>query len=120
MVQILLLIQKKEDPIKAVMEATDRLGADEVIDSVNASRTVEIDMQILRRRDRLVIVGLFWSCVTVILITMPTRAYRLIGFYTGNMIEMAQLVSLAKREAINPIVIKKFKMKRQMLLLFCS
>ena len=50
---------KKEDPVKAIMELTDKLGADAVIDFVNASKTVETDMQFLRRRARLVLVGLF-------------------------------------------------------------
>jgi propanol-preferring alcohol dehydrogenase len=37
---------KKEDPVKAVMELTDKLGADATIDF--ASKTVETDMQLLR------------------------------------------------------------------------
>ena len=37
---------KKEDPVKAIAELTDKLGADAVIDFVNASKTVETDMQI--------------------------------------------------------------------------
>jgi len=101
---------KKEDPIKAVMETTDRLGADAVIDFVNASKSVETDMQILRRRARLVLVGLFGGALQLNLITMPTRAYRLIGSYTGNMIEMVQLVSLAKRGVIKPVVSDIFKL----------
>ena len=32
---------KKEDPVKAVMELTNKLGANAVIDFVNASKTVE-------------------------------------------------------------------------------
>jgi len=50
---------KKEDPVKAIMEFTDNLGADAVIDFVNASKTVEIYLRFLRRRGRLVLVGLF-------------------------------------------------------------
>jgi propanol-preferring alcohol dehydrogenase len=101
---------KKEDPIKAVMETTDRLGADAVIDFVNATKTVETDMQILRRRARLVLVGLFGGVLQLNLISMPTKAYRLIGSYTGNLLEMAELVSLAKRGVIKPIVSDRFKL----------
>ena len=43
---------REGDPVKRVMEMTDKLGADVVIDFVNASKTVETDMQILRRRAR--------------------------------------------------------------------
>src|SRR5215475_14852668 len=50
---------KKEDPVKSVLELTDNMGADAVIDFVNATKTVEIDMQYLRRRARIILVGLF-------------------------------------------------------------
>ena len=38
---------------KAIMELTDKLGADAVIDLINAYKTGETDMQFLRRRARL-------------------------------------------------------------------
>src|SRR3989442_15381913 len=46
------LNSKKEDPVKTIMEITGNLGVDAVIDFVNARKTVETDMQILRRRAR--------------------------------------------------------------------
>src|SRR5688572_13436218 len=81
---------KKEDPVKAVMELTDEMGADAVIDFVNASKTVETDMQFLRRRAKLVMVGLFGGELKLSLVSMPTRAYRLIGSYTGTLSEMIE------------------------------
>jgi propanol-preferring alcohol dehydrogenase len=53
---VIINSKKEKDPVKAIMDLTDGLGADAVIDFVNASKTVEIDMQILRRRARLVLV----------------------------------------------------------------
>jgi alcohol dehydrogenase, propanol-preferring len=41
---------------------------------------------------------------------MPTKAYRLIGSYTGTLNEMLELVSLAEREVIKPVVSDKFKL----------
>jgi propanol-preferring alcohol dehydrogenase len=101
---------KKEDPIKSVMEVTDKLGADAVIDFVNASKTVETDMQFLRRRARVILVGLFGGELKLSLISMPTKAFRLIGSYTGTLNEMLELVSLAEREVIKPVVSDKFKL----------
>lgn len=101
---------KKEDPVKAVMELTDKLGADAVIDFVNASKTVETDMQFLRRRARLVLVGLFGGELKLSLVTMPTRAYRLIGSYTGTLNDLIELVSLASRGVIKPVVSNRFKL----------
>src|SRR5205823_14884798 len=46
----IIINSKKEDPVKVIMELTDKLGADTVIDFVNASKTVQMDMQFLRRR----------------------------------------------------------------------
>ena len=101
---------KKEDPVKAVMELTDKMGADAVIDFVNASKTVETDMQFLRRRAKLVMVGLFGGELKLSLVSMPTRAYRLIGSYTGTLSDMTELVSLAKRGVIKPLVSNRFKL----------
>jgi alcohol dehydrogenase, propanol-preferring len=101
---------KKEDPLKAIMELTDKIGADAIIDFVNASKTVETDMQLLRRRAKLVLVGLFGGELKLNLITMPTRAYKIIGSYTGSISEMVELVSLAKRGVIKPVVSERFKL----------
>jgi alcohol dehydrogenase, propanol-preferring len=103
---------KKEDSIKAVMELTDKLGADAVIDFVNASKTVDTDMQFLRRRAKLVLVGLFGGELKLSLVTMPTRAYRLIGSYTGTISDLIELVSLAKRAVIKPVVSNHFKLEQ--------
>src|SRR5207249_6930978 len=101
---------KKEDPAKAILELTDKLGADAVIDFVNASKTVEADMQFLRRRASVVLVGLFGGELKLSLVSMPTRAYRLIGSYTGSLNDLAELVSLAKRGVIKPVVSNRFKL----------
>ena len=101
---------KKDDPVKMVMELTDKKGADAVIDFVNSSKTVEIDMQILRRRAKVVLVGLYGGELKLNLVTMPTRAYRLIGSYTGSLNDLNELVSLAKRKIIKPLVSDRFKL----------
>jgi alcohol dehydrogenase, propanol-preferring len=92
------------------MELTDKLGADAVIDFVNASKTVETDMQFLRRRARLVLEGLFGGELKLALAIMPTRAYRLIGSYTGTLSDMVELVSLGRRGVIKPVVSNRFKL----------
>ncbi|HVX02715.1 MAG TPA: alcohol dehydrogenase [Nitrososphaera sp.] len=101
---------KKGDPANGVMEMTDKLGADAVIDFVNASKTVETDMQLLRKRGKVVLVGLFGGELKLNLVSMPTRAYKLIGSYTGNLRDLAELVSLAERQVIKPVVSHRFKL----------
>lgn len=106
-----IINSKKEDAVKAVMELTGRMGADAVIDFVNASSTVETDMNFLRRRAKVVLVGLFGGELKLNLISMPTRSYKLIGSYTGSMNDLIELVSLAKRDIIKPIISNKFKLE---------
>jgi len=106
----IIVNSKKEDPVKAIMELTGKLGADAVIDFVNATKTVETDMQFLRRRAKLLLVGLFGGELKLSLVTMPTRAYKIIGSYTGSLEDMVELVSLAKRGVIKQVVSKRFKL----------
>jgi alcohol dehydrogenase, propanol-preferring len=107
-----IINSKKEDPVKAVMELTDKMGADAVIDFVNASKTVETEMQFLRKRAKLVLVGLFGGELKLSLVSMPTRAYRLIGSYTGTISDMTELISLARRGVIKPLVSNRFKISQ--------
>ena len=105
-----IINSRKEDPVNAVMELTDKMGADAVVDFVNASKTVESNIQFLRRRAKLVLVGFFGGELKLSLVSMPTRAYRLIGSYTGTLSDMVELVSLARRGVIKPIVSNRFKL----------
>jgi len=107
-----IINSKKEDPIKAVKELTDNLGADAVLDFVNASKTVETDMLILRRRAKVVLVGLFGGELQLNLVTMPTRAYKIIGSYTGSIHDLVELVSLARRGVIKPVISNRFKLNQ--------
>ena len=106
----IIVNSKKEDPVKAIMELTGKLGADAVIDFVNATKTVETDIQFLRRRAKLLLVGLFGGELKLSLVTMPTRAYKIIGSYTGSLEDLVELVSLAKRGVIKQVVSKRFKL----------
>lgn len=108
----IIVNSKKEDPVKAIMELTGKLGADAVIDFVNATKTVETDLQFLRRRAKLLLVGLFGGELKLSLVTMPTRAYKIIGSYTGSLEDMVELVSLAKRGVIKQVVSKRFKLNQ--------
>src|SRR5438093_4966374 len=69
-------------------------------------------MQLLRRRAKVVLVGFFGGELKLNLITMPTRAYRLIGSYTGSITDLIELVSLAKRGVIKPIISNRFKLNQ--------
>lgn len=101
---------KSDDAAQVIPTLTNGNGADAVIDFVNNSKTVETDMQLLRRRAKVVLVGLFGGELKLNLISMPTKSYRIIGSYTGNIQDMSELVSLTKRNVINPIISDRFKL----------
>ena len=105
-----IINSKKEDAVRAIMELTNRMGADAVIDFVNSSLTVETDMKLLRKRAKLVLVGLFGGELKLNLIAMPTRSYKLIGSYTGSINDLIELVSLAKRGIIKPVISNRFRL----------
>ncbi|HZE78608.1 MAG TPA: alcohol dehydrogenase [Nitrososphaeraceae archaeon] len=107
-----IINSKKEDPIKSVLEYTGNSGADAVMDFVNSSKTVETELQFLRRRAKVILVGLFGGEVKLNLITMPTKAIRLIGSYTGSIADVTELLSLAKRGVIRPVITDRFKLNQ--------
>ena len=108
----LTINSRNDDPVKAVMEMTDRLGADAVIDFVNSSQTTQTDLQLLRRRARLVLVGFFGGELKLNLVAIPTRAYKLIGSYTGSLNDLTELVSLARKGMIKQLVSNRFKLEQ--------
>ncbi len=101
-----------ENRVATVMELTQKLGADAVIDFANSTKSIELGMQLLRKRARLVHVGLYGGALKLNLLSMPTRAYKLIGSYTGNIAQLAELVSLTRRGVIKPLVSDKYKLEQ--------
>lgn len=101
---------KTKDPVKEIKDLTSGLGADVIIDFVNASKTVQTDIEMLRKRGRLVLVGLFGGSAELNLALMPLRAFKIIGSYTGKYADLVELVELAKKDVVKSIVSKKFKL----------
>ena len=83
------------DPVKGVKEVTDGLGAQTVIDFVNNGKTAPNSLNMLRKRGRLVMVGLFGGSLELNLPLVPLRAFRLTGAYTGKFADLVELVALA-------------------------
>ncbi|MBE43710.1 MAG: zinc-binding alcohol dehydrogenase [Thaumarchaeota archaeon] len=101
---------KTLDPVKEIKELTNGMGADVIIDFVNASKTVTTDINMLRKRGRLVLVGLFGGSIELNLALMPLRAFKILGSYTGKYTDLVELVELAKKNVLRSIVSRKFKL----------
>jgi len=96
------------DPVKIVKDITNSLGAEAVIDFVNNAKTAPNSINMLRKRGRLVMVGLFGGSLELNLPLVPLRAFTLTGAYTGKFADLVELVALARMNKIQSVVSRKF------------
>lgn len=93
---------------KKIISVCNEKGADSVIDFVNAPPTAKLGLSVLRKRGNLVLVGLFGGSVELQLVTIPLKAITIQGAYTGNYKDMVELVDLAKKGKIKPMISKRY------------
>jgi propanol-preferring alcohol dehydrogenase len=95
---------------KNIMSICSEKGVDSIIDFVNAPSTVKLDLSVIRKRGNIVLVGLFGGAVDLPLVSIPLKAITIQGAYTGNYNDMIELLDLAKRGVIKPIVSKRYSL----------
>jgi propanol-preferring alcohol dehydrogenase len=100
------------DPVKGVRDITDSLGAEAVIDFVNNAKTAPNSINMLRKRGRLVMVGLFGGSLELNLPLVPLRAFTLTGAYTGKFADLVELAALARMNKIQSVVSRKFTLEQ--------
>ena len=101
---------KESDAVKKIMLICNEKGVDSIIDFVNAPPTVKMDLSLIRKRGNIILVGLFGGSVELSLVSIPLKAITIQGAYTGNYNDMLELIKLAQRGVINPIVSKHYKL----------
>ena len=101
---------KESDAVKKIMSICNEKGVDSIIDFVNAPPTVKMDLSLIRKRGNIILVGLFGGSVELSLVSVPLKAITIQGAYTGNYNDMVELIKLAQRGVINPIVSKHYKL----------
>ena len=99
---------KNSDASKNIMTICNEKGVDSIIDFVNAPPTVKLDLSIIRKRGNIVLVGLFGGAVDLPLVSIPLKAITIQGAYTGNYSDLVELVDLAKKGIVKPIVSKRY------------
>jgi alcohol dehydrogenase, propanol-preferring len=95
---------KQGDAPKQIKDLTSGLGADAIVDFVNGPKTVGAGIDMLRKRGRLVLIGLFGGSIELSLPLVPLKAMHILGSYTGKLADLADLVALTRRGVIRPIV----------------
>ncbi len=101
---------KDPDATKKIMSICNDKGADSVVDFVNAPPTVKMGLAVLRKRGNLVLVGLFGGSIELSLVTVPLKALTIQGAYTGNFNDMVELLELARKGVINPVISKRYSL----------
>ncbi len=101
---------KDPETAKKIMSICNEKGADSVVDFVNAPPTAKLDFAILRKRGNLVLVGLFGGSIELSLVTIPLKSIVIQGAYTGNYTDMVELLDLARKGTINPVISKRYSL----------
>ena len=99
---------KESDASQKIMSICNEKGVDSIVDFVNAPPTVKLDLSVVRKRGNIILVGLFGGSVDLPLVSVPLKAITIQGAYTGNYKDMVELIELAKKGVINPIVSKHY------------
>ena len=99
---------KDPQTVEKIMSICNDKGADSVIDFVNNPPTAKLDFAILRKRGNLVLVGLFGGSFELSLVTIPLKSITIQGAYTGNYTDMVELLALARKGILNPIISKRY------------
>jgi propanol-preferring alcohol dehydrogenase len=99
---------KHSEASKTIMSICNGKGADSIIDFVNAPPTVKLDLSVIRKRGNIILVGLFGGAVDLPLVSIPLKAITIQGAYTGNYNDLVDLVDLAKKGVIKPIISKRY------------
>jgi alcohol dehydrogenase, propanol-preferring len=98
---------KTADAIKTIKDLTGGQGVEAIIGFVNNDKTASDAIKMLRKRGKLIMVGLYGGAFELGLATVPLRAFTLTGAYTGNFADLVELIALAKSGKIKPVVAKR-------------
>ncbi|MBA3750438.1 MAG: alcohol dehydrogenase catalytic domain-containing protein, partial [Nitrosopumilus sp.] len=107
---IVINSKEKPDVVKEIKGLTNGNGTDVVIDFVNNSYTSVNSFNMLRKRGKLIMVGLFGGSFELNLPMIPLRGYTITGAYTGSYTDLVELVLLASTGKIHTIVNKRFSL----------
>ena len=103
-----ILNSKDPETAQKIISICNDKGADSVVDFVNAPPTAKLDLAVLRKRGNLILVGLFGGSIELSLVTIPLKSIMIQGAYTGNYDDMVELLDLARKGIIDPVISKRY------------
>lgn len=105
-----VLNSKDPETAQKIISICNDKGADSVVDFVNAPPTAKLGLAVLRKRGNLVLVGLFGGSIEMSLVTVPLKSIIIQGAYTGNYNDMVELLDLARKGTINPMISQRYSL----------
>ncbi len=101
---------KGKNVVQEIMDACGGMGAESVIDFVNAPPTAGLAFDVVRKRGSITLVGLFGGSFPLSLVTVPLKSLTIQGAYTGSYKDMIELVELAKKNTIAPMISRRYSL----------
>lgn len=86
-------------------------GADAIADFVGRPETASLGVRALGHEGRLILVGLMGGSLNIPLPMLPLLGTRVIGNFTGAPADLLELVDLAKRGSIAPVVTETYRLE---------
>ncbi len=99
------VVDARRDPVKQVMDITEKRGADVVIDLVGNDQTLTNGMKMLRKGGSLIIVG-YGGTASLKAIDMIFSEFSVLGSLVGNWDELRELIELTRQGKVRVITQK--------------
>ena len=85
-------------------------GADAIADFVGRPETASMGVRVLGHEGRLVLVGLMGGKLEVPIPMLPLLGTQIVGNFTGALADLLELVDLARRGVIAPVVTESYRL----------
>jgi propanol-preferring alcohol dehydrogenase len=85
--------------------------ADAVVDYVGTPRTASLGLRLLGHEGKLVVVGLAGGGMTLPLPMLPILGAEILGNFTGTLAQLTEMVGLAQRGAVVPVVSRSYPLE---------
>jgi len=100
-----------KDFVSGVKAQNGGRGADAVVDFVGKPATVSLGVRLLGHEGRLVLDGLMGGGLQLSLPVLPLLGAQILGSFTGSLAELAELVQLARRGVVAPVVTASYRLE---------
>lgn len=100
-----------KDLLAQLKRANHGRGADVVVDFVGIPRTATLGLRLIGHEGKLVLVGLVGGGMQLPLPLLPILGAEVLGNFTGTLPQLVELVDLARRGMVAPVVASSYRLE---------